>query len=66
MKLQKPCRKRFTLGFVCPICGGYKFGTSNPTENLDEWVRYCRGDDDFGGCGFTWKAIYDSKYGLNC
>lgn len=37
--------------FLCPMCGGRRWGTSNATGPRDEWIGHCHS----AGCRFTWK-----------
>lgn len=51
-------------GFKCPECGGYKFGTSDCSKPIAEWIGECHGGDHWDGCGFEWSRSDDIKYGL--
>lgn len=58
-KIETPSNKVFGK-FKCPECGSYRFGTSNCTSPIEEWIGHCNG----WGCKFEWPRSDDAKYGL--
>lgn len=48
-------------GFVCPQCGGWKWGTSRCTEAKDVWRGHCHGDNKRAGCGYSWHRMTEDE-----
>ncbi len=45
--------------FMCPRCGGTKWGTSNIVADRTKWIGHCEGGKGYVGCGFRWNRARD-------
>lgn len=48
--------------FVCPKCGGSRFGTSGCTGPVSKMIGHCHGGLGGVGCGFSWPRSEDWRH----